>query len=422
MNERAERTGDELIQAAERGDSGGGPSTRWRRRLLRELRRALRAARRELIKPLAILLAVFVVQQSAALAPGLVENFYARSFYPRVARTLSLTTGGLPFSAAEALVIIFFLLLLSALARLAYALARRRAERRALLLASCKFALWFAAVFVFVFMLVFGLNYERPPLVETLGYDQRRASAQELELMTRAVVEGVNRNYEEAHAAGYTAPDTRRVVKILEESYAREAELSPFTVEGFGPPKAVYFSGALTRFGISGMYFPFTGEPNFNADAPDFERPFSIAHEMAHQRGFARESEANFVAFIVCTHASDPFVRYSGYRQGFGIAFELYKLDPVRAREILKGLSAGYRDDSLRSARFWAKAAGRAGALSMRLNDLYLKANRVRSGTKNYGEVTALLIGYYLKSPPAPSLNVATIATPTPTHGAQPTP
>ena len=377
-------------------------STPLRRWLSFELRRAWRAARRELTRPLAALLAVVLVQQAAALAPGLVEKFYARSVYPRVARTLSRLTGGLAFSAGEALVVLFSLLLLSALARFVYLLTRRRGEWRALLLASCRLALWSAAAVAFVFMLVFGLNYQRPPLVEILGYDQRRAGADELDAMTRAVVEGVNRNYEEAHAAGYAQPDTARVVEILEESYAREAELSSFAVGGFGPPKAVYLSGALTRLGITGVYFPFTGEPNFNAEAPDFELPFSIAHEMAHQRGFARESEANFVAFLVCIHASDPFVRYSGYRQGFGVAFELYKLDAERARAILKGLNSGYREDSARSARFWLKAGGRAGDLSRRLNDLYLKANRVKSGTKNYGEVTALLIGYYLKSPPAP--------------------
>jgi hypothetical protein len=394
----------------------------FRQRLLLEPRRALRAARRELLRPLAALLAVVVVQQSAALVPGFVENFYARSVYPRVARTLSQLTGGLPFSAGEVLVVIVFVLLLSALARFIYLLARRRDEWRALLLTSCRRALWCVVAAMFIFMLVFGLNYQRPPLVETLQYDQRRAGADELDAMTRAVVGDVNRNYEEAHAAGYTTPDTRRVFEILRESYAREAELSSFAVSGFGPPKPVYFSGALTRLGISGMYFPFTGEPNFNADAPDFERPFSIAHEMAHQRGFARESEANFVAFLVCAHASDPFVRYSGYRQGLGVAFELYKLDPAKARAILNELGAGFREDSRRSARFWAAARGRAGALSMRLNDLYLKANRVKSGTKNYGEVTALLIGYYLKSPPAPATSDPSDATPTPSDGAQPTP
>lgn len=383
-------------------DEHADASTSIRRRLSLELRRALRAARRELWKPLAALLAVVIVQQAAALAPGIVERFYARPVYPPVARTLSQLTGGLAFSAGEALFVLFSLLLLSALALFIYRLARRRVEWRARLLTSCKLVLWCAAASMFVFMLVFGLNYQRPPLLETLGYDRRLANADELDVMTRAVVEGVNRNYEESHADGYAVPDTGRVVSILEESYAREAELSNFAVEGFGPPKPVYFSDVLTRLGISGVYFPFTGEPNFNADAPDFERPFSIAHEMAHQRGFARESEANFVAFLVCTDAADPFVRYSGYRQGFGVAFELYGLDPERARAILKGLSAGYREDSKRSARFWLKAGGTAGDLSRRLNDLYLKANRIKSGTKNYGEVTALLIGYYLKSPPAP--------------------
>lgn len=383
----------------------------------------MRAARSELLKPLAALLAVVVVQQSAALAPGLVEKFYARSFYPHVSRALSRLAGAVTFSVGETLFVLFCLLTLSALALFAYKLSRRRGEWRSLVLSSCKLVLWCASALLFVFMLVFGLNYQRPPLVETLGYDQRRASADELDAMTRAVVEGVNRNYEEAHAEGYAAPDTQRVVEILEDSYAREPELSKFAVAGFGPPKAVYFSDALTRLGISGVYFPFTGEPNYNADAPDFERPFSVAHEMAHQRGFARESEANFVAFLVCTHASDPFVRYSGHRQGFGVAFELAKLDPERARSILKGLNSGYREDSKRSARFWLRAGGAAGDLSRRLNDIYLKANRIKSGTKNYGEVTALLIGYYLKSPPpAPSVNVSPGATPAPASDARPTP
>ncbi len=82
----------------------------------------------------------------------------------------------------------------------------------------------------------------------------------------------------------------------------------------------------------------------------------------------------------------------------------------------------GYREDSQRSARFWLKAGGTAGDLSRRLNDLYLKANRIKSGTKNYGEVTALLIGYYLKTPPATSTNDSPAATPSPLTVATPTP
>lgn len=370
------------------------------RRLAAAALSALRLARAEFAAPLAALLAALALQQAAALAPRLVESFYARALYPRVARALSRLTGALPFSVGELFVVLFFTLILAALARLALLLVLKRGGRRALLLSHIRAALWFAAAPALAFMLAFGLNYQRPPLFETLGYERRRATADELEAMTAAVVSEVNRNYEESHADGYEAPDLPRLVSLLEESYAREPELSPFPTGGFGPPKPVYFSGALSRLGISGVYFPFTGEPNFNAEQPDFQLPFSVAHEMAHQRGFARESEANFVAFLVCARAADPFVRYSGYRFALNVGAELYRLDPAKARTLFNRLGFGYREDSRAAARFWLRAGGRAGALGARVNDLYLRANRISSGTRNYGEAAALLIGYYLKSPP----------------------
>ena len=38
-----------------------------------------------------------------------------------------------------------------------------------------------------------------------------------------------------------------------------------------------------------------------------------MAHEMAHQRGIAREEEANFAAYLVCVCSDDAYIRYSGY-------------------------------------------------------------------------------------------------------------
>jgi Protein of unknown function (DUF3810) len=387
---------DELIEPApgeplRRGRADG------RRAVSRALRSGLRASRRELGWPLALLLSVVLLQQAAALAPSAVERLYARGIYPPVARTLSSLSGRLPFSAAEAIVLLLLLLLLLTAARQLVLLRRGRVSWRTRPLAFLKFALRAAALSALAFMLCFGLNYQRTPLSETLAYERRAASAEELERMTRAVVSAVNLNREQAHAGGRPAPPTAEIVRLVEESFRRLPELSATGVGGYGPPKAVRFSAALTRLGVGGLYFPFTAEPNFNAELPDFEQPFSVAHEMAHQRGFARESEANFVAFLVCTRSDDPFVRYSGYRHGLALAAELSKLDPARARALLAELGPGYREDSLRAARFWARARGPAGALSRRLNNLYLKANRVKSGTKNYAESTALLVGYYLK-------------------------
>lgn len=250
---------------------------------------------------------------------------------------------------------------------------------------------------LWIFLFTFGLNYQRPLLFELLGFEQRRAEPVELESLSRMLVESVNQTYLEAHAGGGPAPDNKRVVELLNESYNSLPEFDLLPRGDFAPPKPVIASGVLTRLGISGIYSPFTAEPNYNADIPDFQLPFSIAHEMAHQRGVARESEANFVAYVVCVNSHDPFVRYSGYRNGLGVLAELYRVQPEKAKELARQLGPGYREDSRRATLFWAKAAGTAGALSQRVNDLYLRANRVKAGVADYSNSTTLIIAYHLR-------------------------
>jgi len=256
---------------------------------------------------------------------------------------------------------------------------------------------WLAAGLFWLFLFAFGLNYQRPLFFELLGYEQRKAQPRELEALGRMLVENVNRSYVEAHEGGRRTPESEEIVNLLKESYDSAPELSLLPQGELARPKPVYLSEVLTRLGISGVYFPFTAEPNYNADIPDFQLPFSMAHEMAHQRGVARESEANFVAYVVCVNSKDPFVRYSGYRNGLGVLSELYKVEPEKARELAKQLGTGYREDSRRAALFWAKASGAAGALSHRVNDLYLRANRVKAGAADYSNSTTLIIAYHLR-------------------------
>jgi hypothetical protein len=276
-------------------------------------------------------------------------------------------------------------------------LARRRGARRSWVITWVRYGIWAAAGSLWLFLLTFGLNYQRPLLFDLLGYERRKAEPRELLTLGRTMVENVNRSYTDAHAGDRRTPNTQEIIRLLDESYESLPELSLLPRGEFAPPKPVYASEVLTRLGISGVYFPLTAEPNYNADIPDFQLPFSIAHEMAHQRGVARESEANFVAYVVCVNAREPFVRYSGYRSGLGVLSELYRVEPEGARELAKQLGSGYREDSRRAAQFWAKAAGAAGALSNRVNDLYLRANRVKAGVADYSNSTTLIIAYHLR-------------------------
>lgn len=79
---------------------------------------------------------------------------------------------------------------------------------------------------------------------------------------------------------------------------------------------------------IAGMYFPFTVESNINTDGPFFTIPATMGHEMAHQCGFMREDEANFIGYLACKDATDPLTRYSGYSLAYDYALSaLVKAD-----------------------------------------------------------------------------------------------
>jgi hypothetical protein len=367
------------------------------RRLFQTWIRYLVSNGRDLVLPLAVLISGVVFQNVASLVPWLIERCYSRTIYPRVLGALSLPSRVFSFSVGEVLTCLLLLIVCVSAVFFGVGLARRRGGRRSWVLAWLRYGAWVGAGSLWCFLFTFGLNYQRPLLFELLGYEQRKAEPLELEALGRTLVESVNQAYADAHAGERPTPGTVEIVKLLNESYESTHEFDPLPRGEFTPPKPVFASEVLTRLGISGIYIPLTAEPNYNADIPDFQMPFSIAHEMAHQRGVARESEANFVAYVVCVNSRDPFVRYSGYRNGLGVLSELYRVEPEKAKELAKQLGTGYRDDSRRAALFWAKASGAAGALSKRVNDLYLRANRVKAGVADYSNSTTLIIAYHLR-------------------------
>ena len=147
---------------------------------------------------------------------------------------------------------------------------------------------------------------------------------------------------------------------------------------------------------ITGIYSFFTGEANLNVNFPDYTLPYTAAHEMAHQRGIAREDEANFMAFLVCTASDDPYIRYSGYLNAYEyVASALYRASPDlyykaagRLSDSVKGEMAAYNDfyDQYRDTT--------AGQVSGAINNSYLQSQGT-PGTVSYGMVVDLTVAYY---------------------------
>lgn len=360
------------------------------------------SAWRTWLLPLGPLAAALALQALASRNPQLVERYYSRRIFPPIIHALSLFNGVVGISIAELMIYVLAATLAGTLIYQAREIHLRRRRVAEVLRTNLLALLWVPGSAMLIFLLIWGMNYQREPLAGKLGFKGRSANHEQLKMISETIVNGVNSNYGESHPSVAVEgspsgrPGRAKIYELIESAYQQEALLGDAGSGRYGPPKPFYFSGLLSRLGLSGFYVPFTGEPHFNAAQPDFDLPYVIAHEKAHQRGFAREDEANFVAFLVCVNSTDPFVRYSGYLNALRVVGAFVSSDPQFYKALFERIDDGVKSDLQARAAFWARTQGPARVVAHRVNNSYLKANRIESGAQSYSEDIALIIGYYL--------------------------
>jgi hypothetical protein len=321
---------------------------------------------------------------------------YARRIYPPIARLLSLVTGLVPFSVAEVLLGIGLLLLAVGLVRRIRARGRPRsrvplAVRVARLVAA-------AASLVLVFDLLWAFNYDREPVAALLGYDVSPGRTDELAALTSGLLAESARLRDGLPQDGTGAlrlPDGRRGTVGRAPRAFEATRLSgglPIPPVS-GRPKLVALSPLLSYLGISGIFIPFTSEASVNGTLPDWEIPFTACHELAHQSGFAREDEANYVGYLACRTHPDQDFRYSGT---FSAA--LYALGALggvdrEAYDRLRGeLTIPLRRDLAALAAWRARYESRLADVHEKVNDAYLKTQGQPEGVQSYGRMVDLLL------------------------------
>jgi hypothetical protein len=215
-------------------------------------------------------------------------------------------------------------------------------------------------------------------------------------------VDATNRAYEEAMGSPDLGRPSRlplslaEIDRSIEAGHARlgrELLFHPSYGADRGPAKGIVVSGLMSRLGLSGFYFPWTGEANYNALVPACSLPHTIAHEKAHQRGIAREDEAHFLGFLACLSSGLPYVRYSGDLFAENeLLGQLRREDPRSFRELLEKRDPGVVRDLVEEARFWERYEGAASELSRGVNNAYLKAQGVKEGVESYSRSVRLLV------------------------------
>lgn len=344
-----------------------------------------------------IITAVSAIVYAIALDCVAVADFVNSTLSVAIRFILSSLSYPLPFSVFELLIILSPVILI-----LTVVILVRRASDRVGMIKSVFSLLAVIALIFTSYIFTLGIGYHTTSISEKTGIeDDADITVEELYSTVTEVISELN-----AHASLISLTDgetvmpysvdemSARLIEAYDVMNAKYSLLTNYTSR----VKPVYFSTVMSDLGISGIYSFFTGEANVNVEYPDYCLPYTAAHELAHQRGIARENEANFVAFLVCISSDDVYIRYSGYLNMYEyLASALYSTDQDLYRDTVKTLSPIAIADMRAASEVYNKHKDSPlGKINDKLNDTYLKANGT-DGVISYGYVVRLAVGYYQK-------------------------
>lgn len=307
-------------------------------------------------------------------------------------------TSLLPFSLAEGLLLSSPLLLA---VLIAYAVRCARHSMRAGIRYICVLLSVICLLFT-LFVPTLGIGSLASPLSERLGFPEEKVSAHQLaETMQWAINEANSlcNDVDFAFGGASVMPfdNYGSMCRDLMIGYERLHRDHPVFWQFSSSVKPVILSEPMSYTHITGIYTFFTGESNLNINFPDYTLPFTAAHELAHQRGFAREKEANFIAFLVCIRSDQPYTRYSGYVNLVEyLSNALYSADRALWEETFYSLDMRIRYEMQAYNDFYEKYKDNTAAqISNAVNDTYLKVQGQTEGTKSYGLVVDLAVLYF---------------------------
>lgn len=307
-------------------------------------------------------------------------------------------TGIVPFSLAEGLLMASPILLavLIACAVKCVRHSMRAGIRYVCVLLSVVFILFS------MFVPMLGIGSSASPLSDRLGFAEEKVSAEQLAETMQWAIDEANKlcgeiNFSFGGASAMPFHDYDRMCRDLMIGYERLHRDHPIFTQFSSSVKPVILSEPMSYTHITGIYTFFTGEANLNVNFPDYSLPFTAAHELAHQRGFAREKEANFIAFLVCINADQPYTRYSGYVNLVEyLSNALYSADKVLWEETFYTLDMRIRYEMQAYNDFYDQYRDNTVAdISNAVNDTYLKVQGQTEGTKSYGLVVDLAVSYF---------------------------
>lgn len=347
----------------------------------------------------------WAVQAWTRSHPEFVENVYSRKLYPVIAEFVGTLTGWTSYSFAELFILLVGVVTLYRIGRALRGLARKRRSLKNVGAQALSYSLALAGIFYCWGMFGWAFNYHRQPLLVSENLDRVGITATELQQVSLALASEANslrRHLEEDELGRMRLLESdrdaldrgRRAFSALEQEY--ESLRDSFVSRPKGP-----LINLLPWMHIAGVFFPYTGEANVTMTQPKPSLLFSACHEMAHQAGWAREEEANFVGYAVCRRHPDEDYRYAAAQGALRYSLgALRRMDENLAASVVTTLGPGLQRDWEASNEYWQRYDGALGENAQRVNDAYLKSQGQEEGIRSYGMMVDLLVADFRRRQP----------------------
>ena len=249
-----------------------------------------------------------------------------------------------------------------------------------------------------IFNLCWGLNYNRVGIAEQLDLKMDKYTTQELKSVNEVLLQKINACKTAIAKDSGTVLKSDEIFKRSIAAYSEAEKKYPFLYYQQPSVKSALWGWLGNYIGFNGYYNPFTGEAQVNTTIPKFLQPFTTCHEIAHQLGYAKENEANFVGYLSATASKDSFWLYSTYLDMFLYADRnLYAVDSTEAKLLANQLLPAVKADLRYLRAFNLSHMNAVEPIIKWVYGKYLQSNQQPNGVLTYDQVTAFLIAYHKK-------------------------
>jgi Protein of unknown function (DUF3810) len=347
--------------------------------------------KRKYILPIFLLFQILFLK-IIAFFPETVERIYSNGLYVFISKISRTVLGKIPFSVGD---VVYGFLIIYLLFQLWKTRQSWRLQWKNNLLKISSVL----SVAYFLFHFLWAFNYYRVPLFEKMGIKREYSNedlyafTEKLILKTNEIQYQITKNKNLKVANSYSQDS---IFKMTQNGYDVLAKQYPFFKYETPSRKKSLFSLPLTYMGFGGYLNPFTNEAQVNYKLPMVGFPNVICHEMAHQMGFASESECNFIGFLACVKNEDLYFQYSAYSNALRYCMNNVGMKNEKKFNYFKAkISPGILENYKETDAFWKQYDTFIDKGFHAFYDQFLKMNQQQDGIESYSKFVDLLINYY---------------------------